>query len=923
MSEGAPFLRPMRVSLTINAPSCTRGGESHAPPAAADDSQWVTCAFPALIAAWRVAFPASPALPFLFATLGPSSAPFWTDAWPALRAAQLAAATPPGTAGSIVAAETADLGDFGSPFGYTYSRAKQAVGARLAAAALAVVYGHSAVTYRGPMPSSALVTSDTNASAVVNVTVTFDASSVASGAMLNPATAPCPAGVPNSDPNNAWGSENCVGWRVKTGYPAFPPTPTYLAVVPGGFLGAGNDLPGSGNLTVAAAEAACTGDLKCVGFTFSSDTPIPPGAVNIYLKSAFDFSAAAGWQTYNSTRKPVGEWLDADSVAVAQDGKSVIVTVTLPNVGDTVVELQYGYGPWPVADLFNGAGVPASPFMVPVAVADGSARGRRLAAAPWQALQPLALLPLPMGSVRPSGWLLAQLQSQAAGQTGVLHRYYPPVSTSPWFVNCSLVPGGCQDTNGGEDGAYWLQAVTPLVALLNATPGGLTPAAASLLHDVSTYIDLILASVDATTGWIGPPTADSDGEGHWPRWPVMAALLDWLEAHPWDGRIWPALMRHQREATRRLTSAGPLGPTWAGARWQDAAFLAERMLDLVAGMGNGPAGMALPPGCVDPDVDVELLTANLWTLYGQQDVDWEAVFSAPFFATGNTGWNYSSHGVNTAQGLKSGAVVYRMNGGAAWTAASSRDRIAMLELYHGAPTGVIQADETLADSSPSHGSEHCLVVESMFSLNIMHEVHGDAAFAERAEKAAYNALPGTWTSDSTAHQYLQQANAIAATEQDAHIWLADGPDATTYGLAPNYPCCTANAQGWSRFVPRMVHATPDGGVALSLLGPLTATIPLVSGGSSSGDVVQLTVDTAYPFGDTLTLTLSGAPGGMPLYLRVPSWGTAATVAVNGAAPAPLGALNGTLARVLMPGSATVTLVYELNPEIYTDSVGIL
>ena len=175
---------------------------------------------------------------------------------------------------------------------------------------------------------------------------------------------------------------------------------------------------------------------------------------------------------------------------------------------------------------------------------------------------------------------------------------------------------------------------------------------------------------------------------------------------------------------------------------------------------------------------------------------------------------------------------------------------------------------------PSHGTELCAVVESMLSLNVMHENLGDAAYADRAERIAYNALPGTWSSDMWGHQYLQQANAANALHQDDHIWLADGPDATIFGLAPNYPCCTSNGpQGWPRFVPRMVHGVPGGGLAISILGPLTASV----GGAT------LTVNTEYPFGDSLDISVAGAAAGAPLLVRVPGWATKATYALNGAA----------------------------------------
>jgi hypothetical protein len=96
----------------------------------------------------------------------------------------------------------------------------------------------------------------------------------------------------------------------------------------------------------------------------------------------------------------------------------------------------------------------------------------------------------------------------------------------------------------------------------------------------------------------------------------------------------------------------------------------------------------------------------------------------------------------------------------------------------------------------------------------------------------------------------------------------------------------------------MLHATPDGGVAVSILGPVSATLP---GGWA------INVSTEYPFDDDVTITLSGLPAGAltaPLVLRIPSWASNATLSVNGAPPTPLGGANGTMLRVRWPPGAT-------------------
>jgi hypothetical protein len=94
------------------------------------------------------------------------------------------------------------------------------------------------------------------------------------------------------------------------------------------------------------------------------------------------------------------------------------------------------------------------------------------------------------------------------------------------------------------------------------------------------------------------------------------------------------------------------------------------------------------------------------------------------------------------------------------------------------------------------------------------------------------------------------------------------------------------------------------GVALGLLLPLAATATLADGAR-----VVVSVDTGYPFDDVVRARVVGAPArGLPFDVRVPSWATAATIAVNGGAAVPIGSAAGTFFRVsLPPGDSTLVL----------------
>ena len=102
--------------------------------------------------------------------------------------------------------------------------------------------------------------------------------------------------------------------------------------------------------------------------------------------------------------------------------------------------------------------------------------------------------------------------------------------------------------------------------------------------------------------------------------------------------------------------------------------------------------------------------------------------------------------------------------------------------------------------------------------------------------------------------------------------------------------------------------TAKGGsaVVLGLIAPVSAKV--------SGLAVN--VSTEYPFGDTVTLTLSGhgEHTAKELRLRIPDWADHATVSVDGAAAKP--AKNGTMHSVPLPAAR---VVLELNPAVRLQS----
>jgi hypothetical protein len=239
-------------------------------------------------------------------------------------------------------------------------------------------------------------------------------------------------------------------------------------------------------------------------------------------------------------------------------------------------------------------------------------------------------------------------------------------------------------------------------------------------------------------------------------------------------------------------------------------------------------------------------------------------------------YGHPNHVVNLAMAIKYPGLFHQQSRDEAHRRGSYA-AIRALDEHHGQVTGLYGADEHLSGSRPTQGTELCGVVEYMFSLERLVEIFGDAAFADRLEQLAYNALPGTCTPDFWAHQYDQQANQILCTVAKRR-WSTNGDASNIYGLEPNYGCCTSNMhQGWPKLLSHLWMATKDNGLAAVAYGPSVVKAKV----SGAGVEVTITEETEYPFHGVVELTVTAAaPVEFPLLLRVPGWAQGARVLVG-------------------------------------------
>ncbi|BCJ53767.1 hypothetical protein Asp14428_52420 [Actinoplanes sp. NBRC 14428] len=452
-------------------------------------------------------------------------------------------------------------------------------------------------------------------------------------------------------------------------------------------------------------------------------------------------------------------------------------------------------------------------------------------------LRPDAFLRLAPGRTRAAGWLATQLRYQLGGINGRM-------TEISHFLRYDATGWTNPELGGWEEVPYWLKGFSSL---------GYTTGDARVIAETKRWIDGVLAT-QASDGFFGPRslrTSLGNGPDFWPHMPMLHAVRTYQE-YTGDSRIVPFLTRFFRFVAAQSTSV--FAQSWGSFRWADT-------LEVVFWTYNRTGEAFL----LDLARKIHANSANY-------------VNNLP-----------SPHNVNLAQGFREPAVYSVLSGDAAHRQASYQDYDTIMNAYGQFPGGGFAGDENARPGfgDPRQGFETCGIVEFMASHEMLGRITGDPVWADRVEDLAFNSLPAALDQRHTGIHYITSANSIALLDRaGGQGQFQNGFPMQAYMLGiDNYRCCPHNyGMGWPYYVEEMWAATPDAGLVANLHGPSRVTAEV-----ADGTAVSIVADTAYPFSDTITYTLT-APKSLsfPLYLRIPGWCAAPTVAVNGSAVAVTG-----------------------------------
>jgi len=477
-------------------------------------------------------------------------------------------------------------------------------------------------------------------------------------------------------------------------------------------------------------------------------------------------------------------------------------------------------------------------------------RSRHAAAASFSQKNPIAsglaepsFRPLPLGAIQPEGWLRRQLRLQADGLTGRLDEFWPDVAQSQWF-------GG--QAEGWERAPYWLDGLIPLAWVLGDE---------ALQSKARRRVNQILET-QRRDGWYAPYPSDPTAKPY-DLWAILLAnkvLIQYHEATG-DAAVLEAVLRNLRAILGVLDRTPLFG--WGRFRWFEGLIAVHYAYERTG-----------EPWLLDLAGKLHDQGFDYMSFFAGEDV----VSPTPRRGL----WTWEKHVVNTAMALKAYPLAWRFSRQPQQRGFAQR-MLETLDRYHGQVNGMFSGDECLAGRSPTQGTELCAVVEAMYSLELALALGGDPALGDRLERIAFNALPATFTADMWAHQYDQQVNQVQCTINPEHMWSTNGPESNIFGLEPNYGCCTANLhQGWPKFAAHLWMRSPDGGLAAMAYAPSTARFQV------RGQSVRVTLDTDYPFRDTLRLVVATErPVRFPIVLRVPGWTQGGSVRVGAGPEKPL------------------------------------
>ncbi len=417
--------------------------------------------------------------------------------------------------------------------------------------------------------------------------------------------------------------------------------------------------------------------------------------------------------------------------------------------------------------------------------------------------------------IKPGGWLREILLAEKNGMPGNLDKIGYPFDTRCWEFK-SLADGGWEQWWPYEQTAYWLDGLVRTACLLDDK---------ELLDKAKKQIDKALSYDDT---FIGPVEIKAHNRCY--RWSiaVFARAVYALWSFTGEENYLKKLLEHYLNDSSDYSG------------YRDIVNV-ETMLKLYEHFDNEEIYQKAKKAYEKFDKNEEEEASNATQMLTEKP---------PF-----------QHGVTYNEQAKLAAIMFSYTGGKRYLDAAING-YAKIDKFDMLPDGVHTSCEFTYGNETKWAHESCDISDYTWSIGYLLEATGLSEYADKIERAIFNAFFGAIGPDFRTIQYLSSVNQVIAARNSTHIdEFANSPK---MAFQPHhYPeCCVGNiSRAFPNYVLRMYQTTTDG-----------ECISLYGDSEYNGENIKISQSGNYPFGDKIILDIGVKNADKNnLMFRIPAW----------------------------------------------------
>lgn len=440
---------------------------------------------------------------------------------------------------------------------------------------------------------------------------------------------------------------------------------------------------------------------------------------------------------------------------------------------------------------------------------------------------------IPIGDIKPKGWLKEFLITQKNGLTGHLDEAGHPFDQPFWeresFKNED-------DWTPYEQNAYHLDGKYKVGILLDDI---------SLMKQVNEIFEYVLSHPDED-GYLGPSflkyvkAEGYVGLNRWPHVVLFRALLNKYE------------IEQKEETLNKLIKHYKMNTDYSNDRDVCNVEIMVKLYEIT-----------------EDEYFLELAEKS-YVMFNEK-------FSHLSYSMGgmNTNKKPHAHGVSFCEIGKLGAVLYLYTGKKEYLTSCKKGFKRMMRynlLVDGAPCS---CEHLYGNRSSLCSHETCDVVDFAWAMHYLLMATGDGKYADYIEDVVFNAGIGSVTDEFSGLQYFSCPNQVIADRTSNHNLFFRGDKWMSYRPNPGTACCPGNVNRMMPNFASMLWMKKDDTVFATMYSPSKIKFKI------KNQEVTIEEKTSYPFENEILLKVSIVKKvNFSIGLKIPLWCENYTIYVN-------------------------------------------